>query len=80
MLDELAERIEKKGMKIAFGLEAQGHIPTIEAELKRWNDNECGNDMTYVKAVWDSIGRKIGWCGFTAALSYLEYLKKHESS
>lgn len=30
--------MEKK-VKIVFGLESQGHIPTIEAELKRWNDS-----------------------------------------
>lgn len=61
-----------------FGLEAQGHIPTIESELKRWNDNEYGNDMTYCKAVWDGIGKKIGWCPFTASLHYFEYLNKNK--
>jgi len=36
-MKELFEAGEKKGMKVVFGLEAQGHIPTIEAELKRRN-------------------------------------------
>lgn len=75
-MKELFEAAEKKGLKAVFGLEAQGHIPTIEAELKRWNNNEDGVDMTYCKAVWEGIGDKIGWCSFTAALSYFEYLNK----
>lgn len=64
------------GIKIAFGLVNQGHIPTIEAELKKWNSLEGSYDMTYSKDVWDSIGKKIGWCGFTAALDYFEYLSE----
>jgi hypothetical protein len=76
-MKELFEAAENKGLKVEFGLEAQGHIPTIEAELKRWN--EGGTDMTYCKAVWEGIGKKIGWCSFTAALSYFEYLNKKQS-
>jgi len=78
-MKKLFEAVEKKGLKVVFGLEAQGHIPTIETELKRWNDNnKYGNDMTYCKAVWEGIGKKIGWCSFTAALSYFEYLNKKQ--
>ena len=73
---DLFESAEKKGLKVVFGLEAQGHIPTIEAELKKWN--EYGTDMTYCKDVWNGIGKKIGWCSFTAALSYFEYLNKKQ--
>jgi len=72
---------EKKSIKVKFGLEAQGHIPTIEAELKRWNDNnEYRNDMTYSTAVWESIGKKIGWHPFSAALNYFEYLDEKKTN
>ena len=82
-MEELFEQVEKKWLKVVFGLESQGHIPTIQAEIKRWNDsykeqfpNEEPLDMTYSKHVWDGIGKIIGWCPFTAALSYFEWLNK----
>lgn len=82
MTDELFEGMDRN-VKVVFGLKAQGHIPIIEAELKRWNDsykkqfpNEGPLDMSYSKHVWEGIGKKIGWCPFTAALSYFEYLNK----
>lgn len=59
--------------KVSIGLISQGHVPAIEAELARWNDNEDNIDMTYSKAVWDSIGKEIGWCPLTAALAYFKY-------
>jgi len=37
-MEELFKQVEKKGLKVVFGLESQGHIPTIQAEIKRWND------------------------------------------
>lgn len=81
---ELFEEAGNKDLKITFGLEAQGHIPIIEAELKRWNDSykeqfpdeEDSLDMMYSKHVWESIGKIIGWCPFAAALSYFEYIDK----
>jgi hypothetical protein len=88
-MKEIFEAAEKKGLKVVFGLEAQGHIPTIEAELKRRNENfdnnypehKGKNVMTYSRHVWEKIGKKIGWCPFTAALSYFEYLnEKHKGS
>lgn len=72
----------KKDVKVVFGLEAQGHIPTIEAIIKRWNDGYKEQypdepfDMMYSKYVWDEIGKKIGWCPFSASLSYFEYLNE----
>jgi hypothetical protein len=82
-MEELDKQLKKSGLKVVFGLEAQGHIPTIEAEIKRWNDsyieqfpNEEPLDMSYSKGVWEGIGKKIGWCPFAAALSYFEYLSK----
>jgi hypothetical protein len=38
---------------VAFGLRAQGHLPTIEQMLREG-------------APWAEIGRKIGWCPDTA--------------
>ncbi len=51
------------GVQIQFGLEQQGHIPTVErmlAEGKTWNE----------------IGDAIGWHGPTAAKFYDMYLKR----
>ena len=80
-MKHLIEQLDKNGLTIKFGLEAQGHIETIESELKRWNENMKMNfpdsdaNMAYSKHVWESIGKKIGWCPFTAALHYFEYLE-----
>lgn len=78
--------VPEKKIRISFGLEAQGHIPTIEAELKRWNDSfnadypdhKIKDTMTYSKDVWESIGKKIGWCPFTASLAYFKWLKNKD--
>jgi hypothetical protein len=72
------EHLEKKGLKVAFGLEAQGHLPTIKRILDRWNEPtfEGHVDMTYSECVWREIGNEIGWSPFTAALSYFKYLNK----
>lgn len=80
-MKKLFEAAENKGLGVVFGLEAQGHIPTIEAEIKRWNEGiEYGNDMTFCKAVWEDIGKKIGWCPFTAALYYFEYINNKQKN
>lgn len=75
--------IGSKATKVVFGLEAQGHIPTIEAEIKRWNDSYKAHfpddrepDMEYDVDVWRGIGRLIGWDPFSAAMSYFRYLNK----
>lgn len=49
--------------KILFGLEAQGHVPKIEAMLRDGRD-------------WPFIGRAIGWDGDTARQYYERYLKE----
>jgi hypothetical protein len=46
-----------------FGLEAQGHIPTVEAALAEGVD-------------WREIGRRIGWDGETARTYYERYLAR----
>lgn len=83
-MKELGELIQENGFTIKFGLEQQGHIETIEKELKRWNDNfekeypKSGANMAYSVHVWESIGKKIGWHPFTAALHYFEYLESKQ--
>lgn len=79
LIKHLAEAIDKKGMAVKFGLEAQGHIPTIEAELKRWSE-DAGTDMAYNIHVWEAIGKKIGWHPFSAALAYFEFLNKQKKN
>jgi hypothetical protein len=69
----LADAIEKKGAKIAFGLEQQGHIPTIEKML-----NEFGSAKS--EYIWEKIGKEIGWCPRTASLYYLEYLRNKKTT
>jgi hypothetical protein len=53
--DRLAMQLMEKvlDVPIAFGLRAQGHIPTIERMLADGAD-------------WDRIGIAIGWCPKTA--------------
>lgn len=48
---------------IIFGLEAQGHIPTIEAALSEGAD-------------WQEIGRRIGWDGETAKSYYERHIAR----
>lgn len=71
-----------KKVKVQFGLEAQGHIKTIESIIERWNKVSKENspdkkpiNMMYSKAVWEEIGKIIGWCPFTASLKYFKYLE-----
>lgn len=83
-MEELFKNLDNKDFKVSFGLEAQGHIPTIQAELKRWNESYAEQfpdeplDMIYSKHVWQDIGKIIGWCPFTAALDYLKWLHKNK--
>lgn len=48
---------------IVFGLEAQGHIPAVEAALAEGAD-------------WQEIGRRIGWDGETAKAYYQRHLDR----
>lgn len=47
----------------AFGLEAQGHIQTVETMLDNGSD-------------WKAIGNAIGWDGATAEQYYQRYLTR----
>jgi len=53
-------------MPILFGLEAQGHIPTIEKMLSEGKS-------------WEEIGKTIGWCHDTAKEHYERYLSCKKS-
>ena len=80
-MKDLIDEFEKSGVKPVFGLEAQGHIPTIERIIKRWNDSYARDypknplNMIYQEHVWQEIGREIGWSPFTACLYYFRYLE-----
>ncbi len=50
---ELAKLIDEAGLKLTFGLKAQGHVPTIREMLANGDD-------------WNAIGKAIGWCPKTA--------------
>lgn len=78
-MKELTDAVEKAGVKITFGLQPK-HIERIEEESKRW-DNMLEPDSPlqvgwrkYEKSFWDKIGKEVGWCPFTLALYYFEYL------
>lgn len=79
VLDELSKKISEKGLRVVFGLEAQGHIPTIERIIGEvsgeidFKGETTFVDMAYDKYTWEKIGKEIGWCPFTAALSYFDY-------
>jgi len=84
-MNGLFENIKNDNIKVVFGLGAQGHIPTIQAEIERRNKlyiehfpNDEPLDMSYSKHVWEGIGKIIGWCPFTAALYYFKWL--HDSN
>lgn len=66
-IQHLVDAIEKKGLKIAFGLQQQGHIPYIEETLRKtgWN---------YL--TWREIAKKIGWDALSACCDYYEYLNR----
>ncbi len=61
--DNLADILSDTNVKVVFGLEAQGHIPTIEAALAEGAD-------------WQEIGRRINWDGETAKDYYERYLAR----
>jgi hypothetical protein len=66
---EFLDSIEPKpGVRVRFGLEAQGHIPTVERML----DEGC---------CWPEINRAIGWAGDAAEKNYMRHLRrKHKAA
>lgn len=75
---------EKIKMKVAFGLVAQGHIPTIERMISEYSAkseiNKEGADLSHSGYLWDKIAKEIGWLKETAMLYYIRYLRTKESS
>lgn len=67
MIEELANAIEKKGLKVQFGLVQQRHIQTIEDIL----DDLGSNDYA-----WSKIAKEIGWEKNAARDHYISYLRK----
>jgi len=79
LIQHLVDRLEEKNLKIAFGLEAQGHIPTIERMIKEFNapsdTNPDGEDISHSLYLWDKIAKEIGWDAKTAMAYYIRYLR-----
>jgi len=67
MSDAPNEGREEKPVKALFGLEAQGHIDTIERIL---NEHNWSNDW-----IWSLIGKEIGWAPSTACAFYVTHLR-----
>jgi hypothetical protein len=63
---KVTTRLDIPDRPILFGLEAQGHIPTVEAALADGAD-------------WNEIGRRIGWDGETARTYYERHLARKQA-
>lgn len=61
--DISAAPLPDPSVRIAFGLEAQGHIPTVE-------------NMLALGCDWQEIGRTIGWDGETAKQYYERHMER----
>jgi hypothetical protein len=82
VIDNLSDAMENSNLKITFGLQVY-HIDHIEAELQRWHDMPEPNEgkkpnPKFIKYVWDKLGKELGWCPFTLALYYFEYLEEKQ--
>jgi ABC-type Zn uptake system ZnuABC Zn-binding protein ZnuA len=51
IFQHLIDKMEEKNMKIVFGLEAQGHIPTIEKILNEFGSNEYAWEKSVKKLI-----------------------------
>ena len=67
---------EGKEVQLLFGLEAQGHIETIESFIQD-NKYDYWNDRNFDK--WRDLAKVIGWCPVTANNHYIEYLQKKKA-
>lgn len=78
-LQHLIDKIEEKNLTIKFGLEAQGHIPTIERMISEYSSadeiNVDGVDLSHSSLVWDKIAKEIGWEKETLMLHYIRHLR-----
>lgn len=83
IIQHLADAIEKKGLKVTFGLQPN-HIERIESEIKRWDsylkEDEDGLKLGWIKYdynFWENLGKEFGWMPLALALSYFEYLENN---
>lgn len=79
MDNDFLDELNNSNVKIAFGLQ-EGHLKSIENEIKRWNDlppltDGSKVDPKYIKYVWEKLGKELGWEPFILALHYFEYLE-----
>jgi hypothetical protein len=70
-IQALADAIEKKGLKLTFGLQPS-HIELIESTMKEdW--------MWHNEYYWSDIAKKIGWSTLTLVLWYQRYKSEQQS-
>lgn len=63
----------KRGFRVVFGLEAQGHIPLIEEKIYSWYPLLTDENKFQV---WEDIAKEIGWSGYAVCQGYIEYLQR----
>jgi hypothetical protein len=74
--------MSEKKIRILFGLEAQGHIQTIQNYFDKHtrtierNGKQIVIDPRFNMSDWKKIGEIIGWCPFTACLHWFKYQDK----
>jgi hypothetical protein len=66
-MEDMSKLEKLLDVPIVFGLQAQGHIPTIQK-------------MLAAGATWKEIGNKIGWCQNTAKEHYERYLQRENGN
>ncbi len=71
------DQLEKKDMKITFGLK-ESDIQKIEQELTKW-DAIIADDYDlrvgwgkYNRHFWEKMGKELSWCPLTLALWYFK--------
>ncbi len=73
-IDDLANAMQEKKVRLVFGLVQQGHIPTIENYIK-----DCGY-FPKDEYNWERIAEKIGWVKFSACSYYADHLYEHNTA
>jgi hypothetical protein len=59
---ELCDLLSEAGATVQFGLNSQGHLPTVDR-------------MVAAGESWEAIGKAIGWCGKAARKHYTMELR-----
>jgi hypothetical protein len=81
----MKRRLAMSEIKMTFGIQPE-HIELIES-VRDWYNNidlpgvpkERQLDMIYSQALWNEVGKKIGWDPFTICLYYFRHLDKQKS-